>query len=118
MLLIKNNKLYDAIKYVAQIFLPAAGTFYFTVAQVWNWSNGTSVVGTIVAFDTLLGVLLHLSSTAYMSSGAKYDGEMNINETDSKKHYALELHTHPDDLDGKKEVVFKVNAGKKPTKHD
>lgn len=114
--LIKSNKLYDILKYIAQIFLPAAGTLYFGLAQVWGLGNGTEVVGTIVAVDTFLGVLLHLSSAQYNNSEAKYDGVMNVTETDTAKNYSLDLHKDPEELDDKKEVVFKVSKGKTPQK--
>lgn len=77
---IKSNKMYDALKYIAQILLPAAGTLYFGLAQAWGLANSTEVVGTIVAIDTFLGVLLHISNTQYNNSDARYDGHINVDE--------------------------------------
>ena len=31
-----NNKVYDVLKWIAQILLPALGTFYFAIATIWN----------------------------------------------------------------------------------
>lgn len=109
--LIQSNKVYDALKYIAQIFLPAAGTLYFAIAQTWGWSNGTEVVGTIVAVDTFLGVLLQISNVQYENSNLKYDGAVQIYDSPEKKTYSLDLHDDIEELDNKKEVILKV---KKP----
>lgn len=106
---IRSNKLYDVLKYIAQIFLPAAGTLYFGVAQAWGLENSTQVVGTIVAIDTFLGVLLHISNVQYNNSDAKYDGTVDVIETDDKKTLSLNLNGDPNDLDQQKEIRFKVN---------
>jgi len=60
-----SNKVYDVLKYVAQIVLPALGALYFALAKIWNFPYGTEVVGTIAAVDTFLGALLKLSSDQY-----------------------------------------------------
>lgn len=60
-----SNKVYDILKWVAQILLPALATLYFALAKVWNLPYSEQVVGTITAIDTFLGVILGLSSKAY-----------------------------------------------------
>lgn len=60
-----KNKTYDALKYVAQIVLPAVGTLYFALASIWNLPYGEQIVGTITAIDTFLGVLLGISTNKY-----------------------------------------------------
>lgn len=60
-----SNKVYDILKFVAQIVLPAAGTLYFALAGIWGWPYGEQIVGTITAVDAFLGALLGLSSAAY-----------------------------------------------------
>lgn len=60
-----SNKVYDILKYVAQIVLPALGAFYFALAKIWNFPYGTEIVGTIAAVDTFLGALLKLSTDNY-----------------------------------------------------
>lgn len=60
-----TNKVYDVLKWVAQIFLPAAGTLYFALAGVWNLPYSEEVVGTITAVDAFLGALLGISSINY-----------------------------------------------------
>ncbi len=60
-----SNKLYDILKYIAQIILPALGTLYFALAQIWNLPFGEEIVGTITAIVTFLGVTLKISSANY-----------------------------------------------------
>ena len=60
-----TNKMYDILKWVAQILLPALGTLYFAIAGIWGLPCTEQVVGTITAVDTFLGVLLGLSTSKY-----------------------------------------------------
>lgn len=60
-----NDKVYDVLKYVAQIVLPALGTLYFALANIWGLPYGEEVVGTIVAVDTFLGALLQISTNKF-----------------------------------------------------
>lgn len=60
-----SNKLYDILKWVAQILLPAIGTLYFALASIWNLPYSEAVVGTITAVDTFLGCILGISSATY-----------------------------------------------------
>jgi len=60
-----SNKTYDVLKFIAQIFLPAVGTLYFALAGIWGLPYAEQVVGTIMAVDAFLGVMLGLSTSAY-----------------------------------------------------
>lgn len=63
--MILNSKVYDILKYLAQIVLPAIATLYLALAGIWNLPFGEQVSGTIMAIDTFLGVLLGISSANY-----------------------------------------------------
>ena len=60
-----SNKTYDILKWIAQIGLPAVATLYSALAGIWGLPYGEQIVGTIVAVDTCLGVLLGISSSQY-----------------------------------------------------
>ena len=60
-----TGKLYDRLKWLAQIGLPALGTLYFTLAQIWGLPAAEEVSGTILAVDTFLGVLLGVSQSQF-----------------------------------------------------
>ena len=60
-----SNEVYDILKFIAQIVLPALGTLYFALAGIWGWPYGEQIVGTITAVDAFLGALLGISTAAY-----------------------------------------------------
>ena len=60
-----SNKVYDVLKYITQIGLPALGTLYFTLSNIWGFPYAEEVVGTISAVVTFLGILLGISSAKY-----------------------------------------------------
>lgn len=60
-----SNRAYDILKWIAQYLLPALGTLYFALANIWGLPYGEQVVGTITAVDTFLGVILGISSMSY-----------------------------------------------------
>ena len=60
-----TNRCYDILKYIAQIVLPALGTLYFALAEIWQFPYGAEIVGTITAVDAFLGALLKLSTDQY-----------------------------------------------------
>lgn len=60
-----TNQTYDILKYIAQIVLPALGTLYFALSQIWGLPYGEQIVGTITAIDAFMGALLGISSANY-----------------------------------------------------
>ena len=59
------NKLYDALKWIALIFIPALATLYFALAGIWHLPYGEQIVGTLTAIDTFIGALLGISTLNY-----------------------------------------------------
>lgn len=107
MILIKGP-LYDKLKFLALIALPAFGTLYFTLAGIWGLPGAEQVVKTVLAVDTFLGVILQLSSTAYNRATAT--GTMNVVEGNAgQTTFNLELDGDPEEeMPGKKRVIFDV----------
>lgn len=60
-----ENRVYDILKYVAQVVLPAVATLYFALAGIWGFPFGEEIVGTITAIDAFLGTLLMISTNQY-----------------------------------------------------
>lgn len=60
-----NNKTYDLLKEIAQIWLPAIATLYFTLASIWGFPYAEQIVGTISAIDVFLGAILKISTIQY-----------------------------------------------------
>jgi hypothetical protein len=105
-----NNKVYDILKKLVQVILPAAATLYYSIAQIWGLPEAENVVGTMAAITTFLGLVIGLSKDSYNKSDVKYDGVINVLNTGEKKTYTLELNTSPDSLDAQNEALFKVLA--------
>ena len=60
-----SNRTYDILKWIAQILIPALGTLYFALSEIWHLPYSEQVVGTLTAVDTFLGVLLGISTIQY-----------------------------------------------------
>lgn len=60
-----SNKVYDILKYIALIALPAAATLYLGLAAIWGLPYGEAISGTIMLIDTFLGTLLGVSTKKY-----------------------------------------------------
>lgn len=73
-----GNKLYDRAKTLALVVLPALGTLYFLLAQIWDLPNVEKVMGSIVAIDAFLGGTLKFSSNRYYKNEKNFDGDINI----------------------------------------
>ena len=60
------NKVYDILKWVAIICLPALSSFIVVLGKIWNWGDiAGSVAQTITSLAVLLGALLGISSLNY-----------------------------------------------------
>lgn len=66
-----SNKIYDFLKYLAIIGLPAVSAFYMSIAQIWGLPNGPEVAATITAAQVCLGALLCANTTEYQRN-SKY----------------------------------------------
>lgn len=61
-----NDKLYDILKWVAIVALPALSTFIVVMGRIWSWGDIAGMVAqSITAFAVLLGALLGISSIQY-----------------------------------------------------
>ena len=60
-----SNKVYDTLKWIDIVVLPALGTAYAGLAQIWGFPYPEEITGTIMVLCTLLGALLGISSETY-----------------------------------------------------
>ena len=63
-----NNKVYDVLKWIALIVLPAIAVLYGTLANIWGLPFGEQIPDTITAVDLFLGVVLGISSATYKNN--------------------------------------------------
>lgn len=64
-----SNKIYDCLKWVALVLLPALATLYGALAPVWGWPYPDQIVYSITSVDAFLGVLLGISNYNYTHGG-------------------------------------------------
>ena len=64
-----NSKVYDILKWVTMIVLPALATAYVGLAAIWGFPYADEVAKTTAVICTLLGALLGISSAQYYKDG-------------------------------------------------
>lgn len=62
------NKVYDVLKWIALICIPALATFAGALGTIWGYDM-SRIVETIAAIDTLLGAFLGISCYQYSKDG-------------------------------------------------
>lgn len=60
-----NNKVYDVLKWLVLVALPAASVLYAALARVWGWGYAGEVTTTVAAVCAFLGTLIGISTAAY-----------------------------------------------------
>ena len=64
-MIFKNSKVYDILKWLGSVGLPAIGALYFELADVWNLPYVPQVVGTIAIITTFIDTVIGISSIRY-----------------------------------------------------
>ena len=60
-----SNESYDILKEIALTILPALAVLYATVGKIWGLPYVSEIPATIMAIDTAMGVILHVSTDSY-----------------------------------------------------
>ena len=60
-----DNKLYDILKWLVMIVIPALTTAYVGLAAIWGFPYAEEVAKTSAVICTLLGALLGISTAEY-----------------------------------------------------
>ena len=55
------DKVYQILKWVCLICLPALAVFYFTLSKIWGLPYGAEIPATINAVAVLIGALIGIS---------------------------------------------------------
>jgi Putative phage holin Dp-1 len=107
-----SSKLYDILKGIALIWLPALATFWWTLGGIWDLPYTEQVIGTIVALDTLLGVVVKSVSKSYKPP---LDGKLIVDDSNPDKVTAtFDIATKPEDMIGKDRVTVAVVHPEEP----
>ncbi len=68
-----NPKVYDFIKWIALVVLPAVSAFVITLGLILHWDSAQVVAAVLTAFDTFLGALLKKSASNYKAQNTLGD---------------------------------------------
>lgn len=66
-----SNKLYDVLRVLAGIILPAIAAFYVAISKIWGLPYAQEIAGTIAAVVALIEALLKISSVNYWKEESK-----------------------------------------------
>lgn len=106
-----SNKVYDWLKFLALVILPALAVFYISIAPLWGLPKQEEVAGTLMAIDLLLGAVLGIANRQYQEQDQAYDGHIYVGpgETPETKTVGFDVTASGSDLVGKKEARFKIH---------
>lgn len=106
-----SNRMYDALRWVALVGLPAFAALYFSLSDIWNLPYALQVVGTATVFDTFLGTVLGISNRNYKKSDARFDGSMTVDTRDPEKDViSFQLKNPVEELSERDSVELKVDT--------
>lgn len=60
-----SNKVYDTLKYLVTIGLPAITTLWLTLASIWGFPYAEPIGATLGAITVFLGAIIGVSSAKY-----------------------------------------------------
>lgn len=76
-----SNQIYNVLKWVCIIALPAISIFYTAIAAIWNLPYGEQISKTIDAVAILIGALIGISTISY-------NKDKKVKESDNDGRYA------------------------------
>lgn len=79
-----NSKVYDVLKIITTVVLPALGTMYFGLAQIWGLPYSEEVVGTITIITTALGTMLTIDNSYYKKNIVSAEDDLTDNKGDEE----------------------------------
>lgn len=104
---------YDILKWAGTIVLPALGTLYFALADIWGLPFGTEVVGTITAVVTFLNVVLKISKTNYENAGEDVQGILMLDQTNPDMVFTqMDLKGDINEIENDSKIVLLVDTEK------
>lgn len=110
-----TDRTYNCFRLSATILLPGISALYFGLAEIWDFPAQAQVSGSIAVVNVFVGVLLAFAKALYDSSGAKYDGILNL-EGDKDGNVEMKLQSISyEALETKPEIIFKVNKRNLPS---
>ena len=66
-----NDKLYNWLKWICLICLPALAVLYYTLSKIWGLPYGAEIPATINAIAVFIGALIGISQINYNKEETK-----------------------------------------------
>lgn len=107
-----GNRLYDVLKFIALIFLPAVGALYAGLDLVWDLPKDGEVVQTIVVVDAFLGVFVKWLKDGYEEPEPVISGFINYpgDDENGMPKVGLTIQRHPEEMVEDGIAHFKVTT--------
>lgn len=70
--MILTNRMYDILKWITLILMPALSVLYMALAPLWMLPYPVEVAGTIAAIDAFLAILLGISTNTFKINNPMY----------------------------------------------
>ena len=71
-----NDKVYNILKWLCLVALPALSTFYGLLAEIWSLPYATQIPRTITAVGLFLGALIGISHLSIKKERGEADAEV------------------------------------------
>lgn len=60
-----TNKVFDIIRFLCEVLVPAIGALYFGLSKIWGFPYGHEVVGTCSVVAVFLGAIIGINRASY-----------------------------------------------------
>lgn len=60
-----SNKVFDTLRFLQTVLLPAVGTLYFALADIWHLPYAPEVVGTVTSLTAFVGAFVEYKRQTY-----------------------------------------------------
>ena len=70
-----KDSVYNVLKWICLIALPALSTFYGILAEIWNLPYAVQIPRTITAIALLIGALIGVSQISINKEGEAYEDD-------------------------------------------
>jgi hypothetical protein len=74
-MIFKNSKVYDVLKWIVTVALPAVTMLWLALANIWGFPYAEAVGATLAAIETFLGALLGFSAIKYAQLNSTKGGD-------------------------------------------
>ena len=111
-----SEKMYNVLKRLAMVWIPAVGTLYGALAATVGLPNPAAVIGVLTAVDAFLGVMLGVSTSMYNAKAAAaakdISGIITVTQTaDGGRKFSFNFAKELPEIEQLAVAHFKVQRG-------